>query len=444
MDSLMKELEDRLGANDDFFIQPDKIGGASVVLMGFITLIDLTRTKIAIHKNSENASRESGSVESVMAAIGEIREIDLNEAISLFLGGKLIVYFESAAGCVIVDPFPIALNRAVESPTNENVLQGPMSSFIEDIDTNIGIVRKQIISQHIKVKSFVAGIEQQKKLSLIYDDSHADPGLVSKIMEQLERSSDKEIDNLQNLSKSLGLSSWSAVPKFNTTELPQEVASALKKGRVVLFLDRLPFALVLPNLIWDMFSIENDHNFPLPLMVIIRLLRVIGLLITLLAPGLYVALVAVNPEVLRIELALTIAQSREGVPYPAIVEILLMLVVLELIIEASTRLPKSIGPTITMVGGIILGQAVVAARLVSNLLIIVLAATTISNSTIVGFQNSLSIRLFKYLIVMMSAIFGILGLLAGLVLLSGYLASINTFGISYLNFSMKKGETGNG
>ncbi|MDQ8734696.1 spore germination protein [Paenibacillus sp. LHD-38] len=444
MDSLLKELEDKLGANDDFFIQPDKIGGASVVLMGFVTLIDLMRTKIAIHKNFENTSKGSESIVSIMAEIGEIREIDLHEAISLFMGGKLIVYFESEAAFVIVDPFPIVLNRSVESPTNENVLQGPMSSFIEDIDTNIGIVRKQIISHHIKVKSFLAGTRQQKKISLIYDDSHADPGLVSKIMEQLERSSDKEIDNIQNLSTSLGLSSWSAVPKFNTTELPQEVASALKKGRVVLFIDRLPFALVLPNLIWDMFSLENDHNFPRPLMVIIRLLRVIGVLITLLAPGLYVALVAVNPEVLRIELALTIAQSREGVPYPAIVEIILMLVILELIIEASTRLPKSIGPTITMVGGIILGQAVVAARLVSNLLIIVLAATTISNSTVVGFQNSLTIRVFKYLIVIMSAIFGILGLLAGMVLLCGYLASIKTFGISYLDFSMKKGETENG
>jgi hypothetical protein len=193
-----------------------------------------------------------------------------------------------------------------------------------------------------------------------------------------------------------------------------------------------------------MFTVENYRNFPLPLMITIRVIRVIGVLATLLIPGLYVALVAVNPEVLRIEMALSIAQSRQGVPYPALVEIILMLIILELILEASVRLPKSIGPTVTMVGGIILGQAIVDAQLVSNLLIIILAATTIANFTIVGVQNSLSIRLFKYLIVLLAAIYGVLGILAGILFVTAYLASLTTFGISYLNLNLKKDEVKSG
>ncbi|WP_141504299.1 spore germination protein [Paenibacillus luteus] len=444
MESYMKELEERMGGNDDFFILPDQILGTPFVMMGFVTLIDLTRTKITLRKNRESLSESVSDITELMAVFGDIREFDLEEMVTLFIGGKLILLFEGQQRYVVVEPIPNVLSRAVESPTNENVLQGSMSSFNEDIDTNIGIVRKQSISKHVRVKTFLTGSEQLKKLSLIYDNCHVEPELVEKIIKQIESSSEYEINNLQNLSKAMGFSSWSAIPKFYTTELPQEAANALKKGKVILFVDRLPFALILPNLLWDMFSLDNDRNFPLPIMYAIRILRVIGVLTTLLAPGLYVALVAVNPEVLRIELALTIAQSREGVPYPAIVEIIFMLVILELIIEASTRLPRSIGPTITMVGGIILGQAVVTARLVSNLLIIVLAATTIANSTVVGFQNSLSIRLFKYLLVILCSIYGVLGLLAGLVILSAYLASINTFGISYLNFNMKKGETENG
>lgn len=444
MDSFLQEVKEKLGGNDDFLIQPDEICGVPVVMMGFTSLIDLVSTKIALRKNMDNADPAPQSVADMMSLLGDIKEMDANEAYALFVGGKFILYFESEQRCVIVEPFPVVLNRSIESPTNENVLQGPISSFIEDIDTNIGMVRKQMMSKHVRVKSYLAGNDQHKKISLIYDNLNVDPELVNNVTSEIEKNLHREINNMQNMAKTMGLSAWSSIPKFNTTELPQEVASALKKGRVVLFIDRLPFALVLPNLLWDMFSLENDRNFPIPLTIVIRLLRVIGVLITLLAPGIYVALVAVNPEVLRIELALNIAQSREGVPYPAIVEIILMLVVLELIIEASTRLPKSIGPTITMVGGIILGQAVVTARLVSNLLIIVLAATTIANSTVVGFQNSLSIRLFKYVIVILSAIYGVLGLLGGLVLLSTYLASLTTFGISYLNFSMKKGELENG
>ncbi|WP_138752285.1 spore germination protein [Paenibacillus sinopodophylli] len=444
MDSLIQEIKDSLGNNDDFFLQQYTIGEARLLLMGFISLIDLTKSKEALYDNMHNWKLEANTVTSMMDAAGEVIDLDLEKAIMLLMDGKLILFFERECRFVVAEPVPSLLNRAIESPTNENVLQGAISSFIEDIDTNLGMVRKQVVSRHIKVKNLLAGSSHKKKLSVIYDDSKADIKLVTKMIKQLESSSDHEINNLQHVTRALGLSAWSSVPKFNTTELPAEAAAALGKGRVILFVDRMPFALILPNLIWDMFTLENDRNFPLPLMISIRVLRVIGVLTTLIAPGLYVALVAVNPEVLRIELALTIAQSREGVPYPAIVEMIFMLIILELIIEASTRLPKSIGPTITMVGGIILGQAVVTAKLVSNLLIIILAATTISNSTVVGFQNSLAIRLFKYVIVIMSAMYGVLGLLAGLVLICAYFSSLNTFGISYLNINMKKGEARNG
>jgi hypothetical protein len=197
-------------------------------------------------------------------------------------------------------------------------------------------------------------------------------------------------------------------------------------------------------MLWDVFCLDSDRNLPLPLMLFLRALRVIGAWATLILPGLYVALVSFNPEVLRIEMALSIAATRIGVPYPAIVEIVIMLLILELIIEASVRLPKNIGPTITMVGGIILGQAVVQAKLVSNLLIIILAATTIANSTIVGLQQSLALRLSKYVVVIMASIFGLLGILEGLLLICAYLASLNTYGIPYVGFSTTKDDINHG
>jgi hypothetical protein len=183
----------------------------------------------------------------------------------------------------------------------------------------------------------------------------------------------------------------------------------------------------------DMFCLKDDHNYPLPFMYLIRVLRIIGVLIATIIPGLYVALVSVNPEVLRLQLAISIANSRQDVPYPAFVETILLLIVLELILEASVRLPKSVGPTITMVGGIILGQAAVSAKLVSNLLIIVLAGTTIASSTVVGFQNSVAIRGFKYLLIILSAIYGMLGLLAGIVVICAYMGHQKSMGIPYLS-----------
>jgi Bacillus/Clostridium GerA spore germination protein len=438
MNSSLQEIKDKIGNNDDFFFQRDYLGEFPVVLMGFKTLIDLTKTKKMLQTNINSPFTINKTMDEFLTGIGEVKEQDSKEAISSIMEGKLIVYLDNIPKFVIVEPVSKILNRAIEQPVNENVLQGPLNSFTEDKDTNIGIVRRQMNSDNIQVISLEVGNDQKKSLSLLYLKDLTNIDFVHKLIDQIKKNQDQELNHLQDLSKILGFSPWVAISKYHTTELPLEAVQFLKKGRVILFQDRLPFALVLPSLLWDIFTLENDRNYPLPLTIAIRGVRIIGLLMTLLIPGLYVALVAVNPEVLRIELALSIAQSREGVPYPALVEILMMLVILELILEASIRLPRSIGPTITMVGGIILGQAVVEAKLVSNLLIIILAATTIANSTVVGFQNSLTIRLFKYIIVILASIYGILGIVAGMVLVSAYLAKIKSFGIPYLNLKFAK------
>ncbi|WLD92948.1 spore germination protein [Alkalihalobacillus sp. AL-G] len=441
MDQFLTELKDKFRNSDDLFFQEEEILDVSVLLIGFKTLIDFPKTKTTLQKYIDTAILSKKTISELLNELGQVKEKDMEEAVSSIMTGKLLIVVKNHRKFVVIEPVAKMLNRSIEQPSNENVLRGPLSSFNEDIETNIGLIRKQINSSNIQAESFSIGPEQKTKLSMLYFDGQADKKLVEKIKSMIEKNQDQEINNLQNLTKVLGFSGWSVISKIHTTELPSEAVPYLRKGRVALFLDRFPFVIILPCFFWDMFALENDRNFPIPLMASIRMIRVIGILVTLLIPALYVALVAVNPEVLRIELALTIAQSREAIPYPALVEILMMLIILELIMEASVRLPSTIGPTITMVGGIILGQAVVEAKLVSTLLIIILAATTIANSTLVGIQNSLAIRLFKYLMVILASIYGVLGILGGIVLFSAYLASIETFGISYLHLNYEKEGT---
>lgn len=445
MDPLILEIKNKFVNNDDFFLQRDYLNEIPVVLMGFLTLIDITESRETLHLYLTHSTiSTNNSVDALMSMLGDVVENDLNTIAASIVEGKLIIHFENDNKYVVMQPVPKLLSRFFEPPTNENVVQGPLSAFVEDIDQNIGVLRKQLNTESLRVKSFSVGNNEKKRISLLYSEGQADMDLVNNVIRQLESNLDKDVNNLQHLSRTMGFSAWGPISKFNTTELPQEAAQSLRAGKVALFVDRLPFALVLPNLLWDMFALENDRNYPMPLMLTLRFLRIIGVLMTLIFPALYVALVAVNPEVLRIELALAVSQSRNSVPYPALVEILFVLIILELIIEASIRLPRSIGATITMVGGIILGQAIVAAKLVSYLLIIILAATTIANSTVVGFQNSLSIRIFKYVIVILAAIYGLIGMLAGIVLVCAYIASLSTFGVSYLQINMTKGRTNNG
>jgi len=440
MDPIVKEIRSILGENNDFFLQRDIVADSAVVLLCLDTLVDMQKTRVVLQKLTHGLLSQGTSTQDIWNVIGERKEGSSHKVISAIKEGKLVINIEGTNRCILFEPVSKMLNRSIDVSTNENVIKGALNSFNENIEINIGLLRKQIVSSQLTVNTFSIGNDIPKSLAILYINGKVDTKIVEKVKSLIEKNKKMDISNIQGLSKMFEFSTWDTISKFNSTELPYNASQSLKRGRVVLFIDQLPFAIILPNLLWDMFIVENDRNLPQPLMIALRCLRVIGMLIALISPGLYVALVAVNPEVLQIEIALSVLQSREGVPYPAIVEVLIMLVILELILEAIVRLPKSIGPAITMVGGIILGQAIVEAKLVSNLLIIILAATTIGNSTLIGAQNFTSIRIYKYLNVILASIFGVFGLVTGFVIICAHMASINTFGKSYLHINTGRSE----
>jgi len=435
----IEELARRFRDESDWFDERDSLLGEAVRLLGFGSLVNLTETKSALWEFAATMPGTALSEKRLLGCEGKANKSE--EAVQAVLDGKLLVVPEAETGvCWMLTPVARNLERPVGSPNLENVIRGPAAAFTESVETNIGIARQYLRSAMLKADIVPTGGDSPTRVAILYMAGRADPDFVRKLDENLRTNKIEDVSTLQGVISALGYPKRSLITKLNSTELPSEAACMLRKGKVILFVDRMPYALIMPTLLWDLFALESDQNFPVYIMYGIRALRVIGALLTILLPALYVALVAINPEALRIQLALSVAQSREGVPYPAFLETLTMLLILELILEGSIRLPKSVGPTITMVGGIILGQAVVSAKLVSNLLIIVLAATTIANSTIAGFQNSYAIRVLKYVTLVLSAIFGIIGIFAGFLVICGYLASQSTYGVNYLQFPGWKDE----
>ncbi|MFC5466068.1 spore germination protein [Lederbergia graminis] len=434
MKSILSEVMDALEDNDDVQKLSREYENIEVVLVGLNSLIDFPKT-LEFLEEQLISDGDPGHVDK----IGECKE-EKNEILKAIFDGKLIIFIHKLKLVLSVEPFARTLSRAIETPSGDNDYLGPLSAFNEDLDTNVGLLRKQYVSENLRVKSYTVG-NGQKKVSLLYCKNRVHTKLLDNVINQMESNLDKSVHTMQDATRMLGLPKYHLISPFHTTESPHEVCSNLERGRVVLFLDRLPYALITPSTLWDMFAIKNDENASYMVMTVVRLLRVIGALLGLILPGLYVALVSINPEMLKIELALSVAKTREGVPYPALIEVIFMLIVLELILESLKRLPKSIGPSITMVGGIILGQAVVEAKLVSNLLIIILAATTIASSTIVGTQNTNTIRVFKYLVLIFASIFGVFGVFTGLFLVCAYIASKTTLGVPYIS---TKGDINSG
>ncbi|WP_164545600.1 spore germination protein [Paenibacillus albus] len=431
-------VKDHFSSNPDYVYQRVHIGGEVISVTGLKSLINFPQS---LHLLREPLlAHETFSTEQFIGLGQPLLPANTDTIINEILDGMLIALHDASGECIRIIPVPQPLSRQVSTPLTENNVRGSSSAFNEDIDTNVGLLRKHLNTSNLKIDHYSCGSIVKNTVMLCYLQQTIDPVLLRTITETLESQLETEVSNLRELSKLFKFSNLSFVSRYLATELPQMAARALKDGKAVIFIERIPFAIILPSLISDMFMTEDDLNHPPVFTILLRSLRIIGALMTLIAPGLYVAIVSVNPDVLRYELAHTIAISRLDVPYPAIIEALLLLLILELIMEAIIRLPSSIGPTVTMVGGIVLGEAVVQAKLVSSLLIIVLAAVTISNATVVGFQNSYSIRLFKYLLLFLSALFGVTGMLSGIIIVCAYLSGVTTLGVPYLQLKQPKGE----
>ncbi|MED1865797.1 spore germination protein [Fictibacillus nanhaiensis] len=433
----MNEIESKLTNQADFLCEEMLINQTSCYLIGMNSLVDFPKSKLYIQQMVTDCN---STVQSIVISISDQINVSKEEAINAVLEGKLVIV-TSEGVIAVINPVSQNLNRSIEEPKNESPIQASMNAFGEDININVGLIRKRLNTERLQHLSYQTGNLEKRKISMLYIKGHAPDTLIDNVKQRLEGIK-YDIETIDDLNKQFEHRRLSPVSHLSPTELPIQAIHALKKNRIVIFIDNYPFALIFPNLVWDMLSAVNDRNFPFVLTCMLRVFRVIGALSTIILPALYVALVSVNPGIFRTDLALFVAKSREGIPLSAFLETILMVVIVDLILEAITRLPKSVGPAITMVGGVILGQAMVEAKLVSNLLVIVITAVVIASSAVIGMQNSLYIRLLKYPILILASFFGILGVCAGLIFTLIYLASLESEDISYLTFYIEpEGES---
>ncbi|MFF2876541.1 spore germination protein [Gottfriedia sp. NPDC057991] len=215
MESILQDIKDHFSNDDDFFMMKEHFINAPVVLLGFKSLVDLPQTLKTIQNKIESIFLTDKTFDQLMHWIGSVKENNLNEAISAIVDGKLLIVLHSEKNkYVIVELVSQTLNRAITQPTNENVIQGPLNSFTEDINSNIGLVRKQVNSEKLHIKSYSLGSERKRNLSVIYFENNSSMELFNKIEKQIKKNFNDEINNMQDLSKMLGFSPWLAISKF--------------------------------------------------------------------------------------------------------------------------------------------------------------------------------------------------------------------------------------
>ncbi|WP_157729618.1 spore germination protein [Tumebacillus algifaecis] len=421
----------------DFQKQSIRLLEHDVCFLFLHTLVDAHQTKQQLFTWSAEAVTRAWDVEMLLVRI-EGEAISSDQLTAALVNGMAILQFPDRAQYIQFVPIRKKFDRSITESQTQSVVQGAQNSFTEDLNTNIALLRKQSVTPELIYRPVTLGTHSKRSAAMLYLEGTANPELVDQVWQAIQKGAKLKHHTSQSMLKTLQQKWWNPFPTVYSTELPHEATHLLQEGRVLVFLDQYPMAMAAPGLLQDAFGLAEDRNYPSIITYFFRIFRVIAFIIAITAPSLYVALIAVNPEVLRIQLALSIAQSREGVPYPALVEVLLMMLVMELVMEASVRLPKSIGPTVTMVGGIVLGQAVVQAQLVSNLLIIVISAMTIANFSIIGYQNAVAVRLVKYALLIITTIYGLIGMIVGVAWCIAFISGMTTFGIPYLSIMKVK------
>lgn len=322
--------------------------------------------------------------------------------------------------------------RQPTDPHVERTVRGSRLSFVENLNDNIGMIRLFIQDPALRIHRLKIGRRTGTDGAVIYLNNLADPGLVEEVKQRLGRI---EIDGVLDsgyLEQLITDNRWSVLPLTQATERPDKVAAALLEGRVALAVNCSPNLIIVPVTVNDLYQSPDDYYWGFWFGSFLRFFRILGNNIAVALPGLYVALLGVNPEALPVTFALVVSGGRMGVAFPLIIELLLIEFTLEIFREASLRLPQTVSQTLGVTTGIVLGIAAVGAGLVSNATLVVSVVTAIASYSGPDYGIGLSWRILKYILVIAAALFGLVGLVAAGIAILGYAASQNSFGVAYL------------
>ena len=322
--------------------------------------------------------------------------------------------------------------RSVDKPSNEIVVKGPHEAFVENIRTNTSLLRRIVNSEDLVIENVEVGNLTKTKCAICYLSDITNDDLIAEVKYRINN---LDIDSLLSsgqLEQLISDKSSLNVPQMLATERPDKASSYLLNGRVVVLVNGSPYGLIMPAVLNDFLSSPDDMNEKPLFANFLKFIRGFATFLTLLLPGLYIAITSFHQELLPTELLFSILASRENVPFPSFVEIFLLEISFELIREAGLRVPSPLGPTIGIVGALVLGQAAVSAGVVSPILVIVVAITGISSFAIPDYSFGLHVRITRFIFIFLGYLCGFLGIALGLFVYLSMMAGTTSFGVPYM------------
>lgn len=322
--------------------------------------------------------------------------------------------------------------RSIDEPQNESVVLGPREGFIEARTTNISLIRRRLQTPKLKVIDEDVGTETKTKVSVLYMEGTANQELVNDVLERIRSIDIPALISITDFEENMVERKYSVFPQLVSTEKPDKVAANIIEGKVAVIIDGFPMVYIMPAVFAMFMQAPEEYNINYFVSSFIRLLRYLSTFITLTLPGLYISVITFHQEMLPTTLAKSIIASKQDVPLPAYLEIIIMLLAFEILLEAGNRMPKTAGQTVSIVGALIVGEAAVNAKFVSPAVVVIVAASAICGFVIPSPDMSNAVRLGRMFLVVTASLAGLYGMSLALITAMYYLSGMTSFKTAYL------------
>ncbi|WP_441989477.1 spore germination protein [Paenibacillus sp. 2RAB27] len=444
LEATITYVQQILGENDDFIIRRFCIfSDQPAVVMYFPDLIDkqylndhilkpLMLTSSQEFAKAVSRPMKEFLLNDILYACEGRTETGLNEIIQAIVEGKTVLQVDGITDAFIFSTRHVD-KRSITQPETEQVIRGAREGFIEMLGTNLALLRYRLPTPDLRIKTIRIGRITKSKVALCYIDGIVNPALVEEVFRRLSLIDIDGILDVGYLEQFIEDNHLSPFPQIQNTERPDKAVANLLEGRVILLVDGSPFALILPTVFSQFYQTVEDYSERYLLVSFIRLSRLVALVFSLIFPSLYVALISFNPELIPTEFAVAVAGGRAGVPFPSVIEVLIMEISMEVLREATLRLPQQVGGALSIVGVLVVGQAAVAAGFISPITVVIIALTTIGSFATPAYNAALALRLLRFPLVILSGIFGLYGVMIGLILIANHMLSLKSFGVPYLS-----------
>ena len=423
----INELKKEVSPSNDYVFKKIKIDGKTIFLIFNAVLTDgVSIDENILRKLVLLNRKELKHIENYLP-IRNIKIIKNEEILYYVNNGYLVVVTNKIYACEV----KAKLDRGINMVDGELTIAGPKDSFTENFNSNLGLIRKRIKSSNLKVIDLEIGRSSKTKVGILYVEDIVKEEIPSRIMEVLSKIDIDGIIDSSYLKTALeGQKSY--FPTIMMSERPDKSSMALLEGKVVIIVDMSPYALILPSFFIDFFHTTDDYYQKSFNTTFIRIIRLLAFFIAIFTPALYISVTTRNYNLIPLDLLLVLKAGRTFVPFPAYIEALFMIVCFEILKESDLRMSYTSGSSISILGGLILGDAAVSAGIVSPIMIIVIAISSIAGLIFSSVELENAIRIYKIFLLILGTIWGIYGVSIGAIYIAYKLLTLKMFGIPYL------------